>query len=104
MAQLSADGDAFDERAEAVAHGLAERLQGLEAGSPMGSMDAEAFAGTVIDQDEEGGLALAGERGGKVRAPHLVDALGADGAVVRAWSARPAEAMRRLQPVLAGQA
>ena len=80
-------------------------------------MDAETFARAMVDQDEHSGLALAGERGGEVRAPspgsprdpdrvgwHLVDALGADAAVVRSRSARPAEAMRRLQPMLAGQA
>jgi len=80
-------------------------------------MDAQALAGTVIDDDEDGGLALAGERRGEIGAPplgsprdpdrvgwHLVDALGADGAVVRPRPAPPAEAMRRLQPVRAGQA
>jgi hypothetical protein len=66
-------------------------------------MDAEAFARTVVDDDEDGGLALAGERRSEIGAPHLVDALGADGAVVRARPARPAHAMRRLQAVLAGQ-
>ena len=69
----------------------------------MGGMDAKALSRAVVDQDEDGGLDLAGQHGGKLGAPHLVDAIGADGAVVRPRSARPTEAMRRLQAVLAGQ-
>jgi hypothetical protein len=78
-------------------------------------MDAEALAGTVIDDDEDRGLPLAGQHRGQVGDPplgsprgpdrvgwHLVDALGANRAVVGAGSARPTHTMRRLQAVLAG--
>ena len=48
MTQLGASGDARAEAAEAVAHGLAERLQGLEASGPAGgpplSPDSVRFA------------------------------------------------------------
>ena len=66
-------------------------------------MDAQALAGPVID-DEDGGLALAGERRGEVGTPHLIDVLGADGTVVRTRPTQPTHAMRRLQSVFAGQA
>ena len=92
VAQPGAGVDAVGEGDEAVVHGLAQRLQGLEARGPAGGMDAQALAGPVIDDDEDGGLALAGEGRGQIRAPpprssrdpdrvgwHLVDARGADG-------------------------
>ena len=57
----------------------------------------------VIDRDEDRGLALAGQGRGQVGAPHLVDPLGADGAVVGPRAVRPADPARRQQTMLAHQ-
>lgn len=87
VAQPGAGGDRFAEGTEAVVHGLAQRLQGVEAGGPAGGMDAQALAGTLIDDYKDRGSVFAGRRRREIGAPHLVDALGADRAVVGAGPA-----------------
>ena len=96
-------GDALGEGAEAGAHALAQRLERLEAGRPAGGVDADAFGRAVIDRDEDRGLALAGQGRGQVGAPHRVDPLGADRAVVGLRAVRPADPARRQQAVLPHQ-
>jgi hypothetical protein len=54
--------------------------------------------------DEDCGPALAGQGRGQVGAPHLVDPLGSDGAVVRLRTMRPPYPAWRLEPMLPGQA
>ena len=55
-----ADGEAargvFGERAEAAAHALTDRLQGLEAGAAAGGMDADALGAVVVHGDKHRGL------------------------------------------------
>ena len=45
-------GRVVGEHAEAVAHALADRLQGLEARGPACGVDADALGAVVIDGDE----------------------------------------------------
>ena len=58
----------------------------------------------VVDRDEDRGLALAGQGRGQIGAPHRVDPLGADRAVVGLRAVRPADPAWRLQAMLAHQA
>ena len=46
--------------------GLAEALDGLEAGSAEGGPHAEELSGAVVDEDEDGGIALVGHAAGGV--------------------------------------
>jgi hypothetical protein len=80
--------DVGREAAEVSAHALADRLQSLEAcGSRMG-VNADALGGTMIHRDEYRRRPFTGEGGGKVGAPHGVDGVRNDGAVVAAWTSR----------------
>jgi hypothetical protein len=45
-------------------------------------VDADAFGRAMIDRDEHSGLAFAGNRRRQVGAPHRVDRVGNDGAVM----------------------
>ena len=66
-------------------------------------MDADAFAGAVVDGDEDPGPPLAqGDGLGHVGAPHHVHRRGGDGAVVGALLGT-ADPVRRQQAVLAHQ-
>ncbi len=49
---------------------LSQALDGLESRAPRRGTDAQALAGAVVDEDEDGGVALVGE------APGGVDAVG----------------------------
>ena len=71
--------------------GLPEALDGLEACSSQGGPGTEALSGAVVDDDEDGGVALGGEASGGVDGPHPVGSLGRDGAIV---GIRPADADR----------
>jgi len=71
--------------------GLPEALDGLEACSSQGGPGTEALSGAVVDDDEDGGVALGGEASGGVDGPHPVGGLGRDGAIV---GIRPADADR----------
>ena len=76
------------EVAKVLVHALADRLQSLEAcGSRMG-VNADALSGTMIHCDEYRRRPFTGEGGGKVGAPHGVDGVRNDGAIVAAWAAR----------------
>src|SRR3954468_24486790 len=103
VADGQAPGRALCERPEVAAHALADRLQRFEARRPGGSVDADAFGRAVVDDDEHGGLSLAGPGRGQVGAPHLVYPVGNDGAVVGAWTPRRGDARGREQAVLAHQ-
>src|SRR6476469_5574534 len=78
--------DVGREAAEVTAHALADRLQSLEAcGSRMG-VNADALSGTMIHRDEDRRRPFTGEGGGKVGAPHGVEGVRDDGAVMAAWA------------------
>jgi hypothetical protein len=98
-----ADREPATERAEALPDPLPDRLEGLEPRRPAGGVDADALGRAVVDRHEHRGLALAGEGGGQVRAPHGVDALGGDRAVVAARPARRSRALTGEETVLAHQ-
>src|SRR6476659_1812789 len=96
--------DVGREAAEVSAHALADRLQSLEAcGSRMG-VNADALSGTMIHRDKYRRWPFTGKGGGKVGAPHGVDGVRNDGAIVAAWAARRADPARCQQVVLAHQA
>jgi len=61
---------------------LAHALDGLEARAPQCGAHAQALAGAVVDEDEDGGVALVGHAPGGVDGPHLVRTFGDDGALV----------------------
>src|SRR5919205_1687075 len=103
VADREAAGEVLREAAEVPPHALAERLQGLEAVGAVAGMDADALGRAVVDGDEHGRLALAGDRGGQVGAPHHVDRLRDDRAVMAARPARRAGPRRGEQAVLAHQ-
>ena len=96
-------GDRLGEPTEMLPHALADRLQRLEAGGPCMRVDADAFGGAMIDRDEHRGLAFAGDRRRQVGAPHRVDRLGDDGAVMVARPPRRADPRRRQQVILPHQ-
>src|SRR5215207_9268099 len=86
------------EAAEVAAHALANRLQRLEAGGALGGVEPNALGRAVIDGDEDGDLALAGDRGGQVGAPHDVHGVRDDGAIVGARATRRAAARGASRP------
>src|SRR4051812_28689886 len=101
MAKLEADGDILGERAKALAHRLLDRLERLEAIAAAAGMNANALGRAVIDSDDcsvtvsaarvsslQGCLAFAGHHRGQVGAPHHIDPLGGDCAVVGLWATR----------------
>jgi hypothetical protein len=55
VADLQTCGDVAADRAEAVAHRLADRLEGVEAGGAVAGVDPDALDRAVIDRDEDGG-------------------------------------------------
>src|SRR3954463_9895689 len=63
--------------------------------------DADALGRAVVDRHEHGRLALAGHHRGQVGAPHHVDPLGGDRAVVSFWAAPAPGALMRQEAVLA---
>jgi hypothetical protein len=81
-------GDVGGEAAEIPPHALTDRFQGLKPRGLRIGVDTDAFSGAMIHRDEHGRRALAGERGRQIGAPHGVDRLRNDGAVVAAWAAR----------------
>src|SRR3972149_4600268 len=93
------------EAAEVLAHALTYGLERLEAIRTLGGVDADTLRGAMIDSDKDGDLAIShGCCRGQVRAPHLVDPLGCDGAIVSTRTTRGAFAMRREQTILAAEA
>src|SRR4051812_49713100 len=89
VADREAAGDLLREAAEVPPHPLAERVERLEPVGTVAGVDADAPGRAVVDGDEDRGLTLAGGRGGQVGAPHHVDRLGDDRAVVAARRAGP---------------
>src|SRR5512132_2059647 len=103
VAQLQTTRDALGEGTKAGAHALAERLERLEAGRAVGCVDADTLGRAVVYGDEDRSLPLAGDGGSEIGAPHLVDPLRSDGAVVGLRAVRPANPARRQRAVLPHQ-
>ena len=59
VAQTQPAGDPVADGAEAFADTLANRLQGLKPGAPLGRMETDALGRTVIDGHEDAGRPLA---------------------------------------------
>src|SRR3954469_13601274 len=74
--------------AEVAAHTLTDRLQRLEARRAGSGMNADTGGGAMIDRDKHGGGPVLGPGGVQIGAPHSVDGLRNDGAVMRPGSAR----------------
>src|SRR4029079_6077698 len=83
------------EGAEVLAHALTNGLERLEAIGASAGVEADALGRTMIDGDYcratvsaarvsslQGRLAFASDDAGQVGAPHEIDPLGGDGAVV----------------------
>ena len=104
MAQRHACGDADLVVAPGGPDRLAQALDGLESRAPQRGTDAQALAGAVVDEDEDGGVALVGEAASGVDGPHPVGPVGDDGAVVDLGSADGDGALVGEQPVLAHDA
>jgi hypothetical protein len=104
VAKARALGDADLVVAPAGPDRLAQALDGLESRAPQRGTDAQALAGAVVDEDEDGGVALVGEPAGGVDGPHPVGPVGDDGAVVDLGTADGDGALVGEQPVLAHDA
>ena len=106
-AVIVADGKssshAVGERAEILAHALTEWFERLEAGAVAGGVDADALGIVVVDGDEYRDLAFASPGRGYVGAPHGVQRVRDDGAVVVARAAGRADPRGCHQGVLAHQ-
>src|SRR4051794_8983222 len=90
--------------AEVAQDALAYRLERLEAVAGAGGMAADAFAGAVVDGNEDPGPAFSeGHSLGHIGAPHDIHGGGGDGAVMGALL-RTADPVWREQAVLAHQA
>ncbi len=103
VADAKASSHAIGKRAETLAHALTKWFERLEAGAVASGVDADALGVVVIRGDEHRDLAFTGPGGGLVGAPHRVQRLWDDGAVVAAQPAGRADARRRQQGVLARQ-
>src|SRR3954453_10302997 len=101
VAEPKAGSDALGEATIALADGLLDRLEGLEAIGATAGMDADALGRAVVDRHEHGRLALAGHHRGQVGAPHQVDPVGGDAAVVGLRAMRRAHPLVRQEAVLA---
>jgi hypothetical protein len=64
-------GDHLGEPARILAHVLADRLQGLEAGGSCMRVNADALGGAMIERDAHRGLAFAGEIVAVRSVPHI---------------------------------
>ena len=74
---------------------LADRFQSFEPGGDGGGMDTDAFQGTMIDSKKDIGFTFCqGHSAGQICAPHVVDALCNDGAIMVAWARGSAPTMR----------
>src|SRR5437764_1395528 len=82
MPHGEAAGARLAEPTEALPHALPDRLQRLETGSLRMRVDTDTFCGAMIKRDEHRRLTLAGDRRRQIGAPHRVDRVGDDGAVV----------------------
>lgn len=71
------------EGAETLPHSLFEGFQSLEAAAACGDMNAHAFQGTMIHGKEDSRLAFGGgESCGHIRAPHVVNLVRGDAAIM----------------------
>src|SRR3954471_21605556 len=103
VAQPEAGGDPLGERAEALAHRLRDRLERREPVGAAAGVDADALGRAMIDGDEPRRLALAGHDRGQIAAPHDVDPLGGDPAVMGSRAMRAAGTLMGQEAVLAHQ-
>jgi len=105
VADADALGRVLLDAAGALRDALPDRLGRLVPGAARRRMKADAFGRAVVDRHEHRDLAVLGcERGGPVGAPHGVDRLGDDGAVVVAGPAGRARPGRGREAVLPHQA
>src|SRR4051795_8160327 len=82
VAEPKADSDALGEAAMALADGLLDRLEGLEAIGATAGGNADTLGGAVIDGDKPRPLALASHDRGQIGAPHDIHPLGGDRTIV----------------------
>src|SRR5215212_4335905 len=103
MPKRQAASDALPEAPEALARTLPDRLQRLKAGGAPGRMDADALGRAVVDGNEYTRETFTCHDAGQVGAPHRVDPLGRDRAVMAPGPPGSTSALGRQQPVLAHQ-
>src|SRR3954464_10652747 len=103
VAELKAGGGALGEGAETLAHALTNGLERLEAIGTAAGMKADALGRAVIDGNEHRSLTLAGHDRGQIAAPHDVDPLGGDPAVMGPRAMRAAGTLMGQEAVLAHQ-
>src|SRR3954454_15019710 len=103
VAQPEAGGDPLGERAEALAHRLRDRLERREPVGAAAGVDADALGRAMIDGDEQRPPALARHDRGQIAAPHDVDPLGGDPAVMGSRAMRAAGTLMGQEAVLAHQ-
>src|SRR4051812_38128518 len=101
VAELKAGGGALGEGAKMRAHALTNGLERLETIGASAGVEANALGRAVIDGNEHRRLALAGHDRGQIAAPHDVDPLGGDRAVVGSRAMRAAGTLMRQQAMLA---
>src|SRR4051794_23931948 len=101
VAELKAGGGALGEGAKMLAHALTNGLERLEAIGASAGVEANALGRAVIDGNEHRRLTLAGHDRGQIAAPHDVDPLGGDRAVVGSRAMRAAGTLMRQQAMLA---
>jgi hypothetical protein len=99
VADGEAAGGVLLDAAEALGDALPDRLQRLVPGAVQGGVDADALGRAMVDGDEDRDLALLHREAGRhVGAPHRVDGLRDDRAVVAARAARTARPCRAWRP------
>jgi hypothetical protein len=92
------------EATKIVSYSLFQGFQGLESGALFGGMNTNTFQGTVIHGKEDSRLAVfGGESSSHICAPHIVDPIGGDSAVMDSWPRGAAPAMRRQELVFSHQ-
>jgi hypothetical protein len=98
VAHGEAVGDILGEGAEAAAHALADRPEGLEAGGAGRRLEADALGRAVVEDDEHRRLALAGDGGGQVGVRHRPDWAWPSRRHRARWGAVPVDGGARRSP------
>src|SRR3954471_5314236 len=101
VAEVKAGGGPLGEGAKMLAHALTNGLERLEAIGASAGVEANALGRAVIDGNEHRRLAFASDDAGQVGAPHEIDPLGGDGAVVGSRAMRAAGTLMSKQAMLA---
>ncbi len=101
MADGQARSHILSDGPEAFAHPLADRSKGLEASTSNGGMNADAARRAMVNRDEDGNLATCARNGPRhIRAPHLIDVVRDDRAVMGTGAMGGPMAWLRTKPVL----